>query len=58
MLELLGSGEGTRDIAERLALSVKTVEAHRERIKEKLRLRNGAELVRYAIQWVRDRSNA
>jgi len=50
VLTLLGRGYGTREIAEKLFLSVKTVEAHRERIKKKMNLRNSAELMRYAIQ--------
>jgi DNA-binding NarL/FixJ family response regulator len=50
VLTLLGRGYGTREIAKKLFLSIKTVEAHRERIKKKMNLRNGAELMRYAIQ--------
>lgn len=50
VLTLLGRGQSTREIAENLFLSVKTVEAHRERIKEKLKLKNSAELLRYALQ--------
>lgn len=54
VLTLIGRGQTTRDIAEKLFLSVKTVEAHRERIKEKLKLKNGAELLRYAMQFTLD----
>jgi DNA-binding NarL/FixJ family response regulator len=50
VLTLLGRGSSPREIAERLYLSVKTVEAHRERIKRKLGLKNGTELLRYAIK--------
>jgi len=50
VVTLLGRGYGTREIAQKLLLSVKTVEAHRERIKKKMKLKNSAELVRYAIQ--------
>jgi two-component system response regulator NreC len=50
VLTLIGRGQGTREIAEKLFLSVKTIEAHRERIKEKLKLRNSNELLRYAMQ--------
>jgi DNA-binding NarL/FixJ family response regulator len=49
VFRLLGEGLGTRSVAERLCLSVKTVETHRERIKEKLRLPNGTELQRRAV---------
>jgi DNA-binding NarL/FixJ family response regulator len=47
----LGEGQSTRRIAEELHLSIKTVQAYCARIKEKLRLANGAELVREAIRW-------
>ena len=49
---LIGQGHGTRPIAEKLHLSVKTIESHRAHIKEKLNLRNATELVHHAIQWV------
>ncbi|HMB94627.1 MAG TPA: response regulator transcription factor [Tepidisphaeraceae bacterium] len=54
VLTLIGRGQSTRQIAEKLFLSVKTVEAHRERIKEKLQLKNGPELLRYAMQFTLD----
>jgi DNA-binding NarL/FixJ family response regulator len=54
VLTLIGRGQSTREIAEKLFLSVKTVEAHRERIKEKLQLKNGPELLRYAMQFTLD----
>ena len=52
VLHLIGLGFGTRQIAERLNRSVKTVEAHRANLKEKLQLKSGQELVRFAIQWL------
>jgi DNA-binding NarL/FixJ family response regulator len=51
VLGLIGKGLGTRQIAEKLHLSVKTIENHREHIKAKLKLRSSAELVRYAVRW-------
>jgi DNA-binding NarL/FixJ family response regulator len=48
---MIGHGLGTREIAQRLILSIKTVEAHREHIKEKLNLKNGTELMRFAVQY-------
>lgn len=48
---LIGRGLGTREIATKLLLSIKTVEAHREHIKDKLSLRTGTELMRYAVQY-------
>jgi DNA-binding NarL/FixJ family response regulator len=52
VLELLGAGEGTRAVALKLRLSVKTVETYRAKIKEKLHLTGAAQLVRTAVQWV------
>jgi DNA-binding NarL/FixJ family response regulator len=52
VLQLLGEGKGTREIAEQMRLSPKTVEAHRANIKRKLNLKTGPELVRYAVRWV------
>jgi DNA-binding NarL/FixJ family response regulator len=51
VFHLLGEGFGTRQIAEKLGISVKTVETYRAHLKRKLKLPNGTELVRYAIQW-------
>ena len=51
VFQLIGQGKGTRDIAQRLRLSVKTVEVHRANIKHKLELNSGTDLVRYAIRW-------
>lgn len=48
---LLGEGYSTAQIAHKLALSSKTVDTHREHLKEKLGLRSGAALIRYAIEW-------
>ena len=52
VFELIGRGLKSREIAERLHLSVKTVEAHREHIKRKLDLGSATELLKYAVQWV------
>lgn len=52
IFQLIGQGHGTRAIAERLHLSVKTVEVHRANIKKKLRIRGATDLVRYAVRWV------
>jgi len=50
VLRLLAMGHTSREIAEKLFLSAKTVETHKIRLKDKLGLRGRAELVRYAIQ--------
>ncbi len=47
---LIGQGKGTRQIAEQLHLSVKTIESHRAHIKEKLNLKDANELVHTAIR--------
>lgn len=52
VFELTGRGLGTREIAERLHLSVKTVESYRSRIKDKLNLKSASELMQHAVQWV------
>ena len=51
VFRLIGEGHGTRQIAEELHISVKTVESYQAHIKEKLLLKNGRELVQRAIQW-------
>lgn len=51
VLRLIGEGHGTRQIAEDLHLSVKTVETYQGHLKDKLGLKNSRELVQYAIQW-------
>jgi DNA-binding NarL/FixJ family response regulator len=52
VLELIGNGMGTAEIAQRMNLSVKTVETYRQRIRQKLSLKNGAALASFASQWV------
>jgi DNA-binding NarL/FixJ family response regulator len=52
VLRLIGEGVKTADIAERLHLSVKTVETYRDRIRQKLDLSDGTKLAHYATQWV------
>jgi DNA-binding NarL/FixJ family response regulator len=51
VFQLIGQGKGTKDIAQHLNLSVKTVEVHRAKIKEKLHLVTATDLVRYAVRW-------
>lgn len=50
VLQLIAEGRGTREIAERLHLSVKTVEAHRAALMQRLDIRDVAGLVRYALR--------
>ena len=51
VLQMLGKGLATAQIADKLCLSVKTIETYREHLKQKLNLANGQELLRYAIEW-------
>jgi DNA-binding NarL/FixJ family response regulator len=52
VFESLGQGRKTREIAHDLHLSIKTVQTYCEHLKEKLLLRDGTSLVRFAVQWV------
>jgi DNA-binding NarL/FixJ family response regulator len=54
VLRFLGQGRTTREIACILSLSVKTVETHRTNIIKKLALKSSTDLIRYAVQWLRD----
>lgn len=51
VLELIGEGLSTRQIAKKLHLSVSTIETHRAHLKEKLGLETAPELVRHAVEW-------
>jgi DNA-binding CsgD family transcriptional regulator len=51
VFRLIGDGHATRQIAEELHISVKTVETYQAHIKEKLSLRNARELMQHAIEW-------
>lgn len=57
VFELIGRGNSTREIAEQLHLSVKTIETYRAHIKDKLQLRSGTELMHRAIHWVENESH-
>jgi DNA-binding NarL/FixJ family response regulator len=51
VFELIGLGRSTNQIAETLHIDVSTVETYRARIKEKLNLKDGSELLQTAIRW-------
>lgn len=57
VLRLTGLGFSTAQIADQLHRSIKTVEANRARIKEKLGLKSNADYVRFAIQWLGNESS-
>ncbi len=52
VLTLIGRGCSSAEIAAKLCISAKTIGTYRERLKDKLGLKHGAELVRYAVLWV------
>ena len=54
-LRLVGLGRSSREIAQQLHLSTKTVDNYKERIKRKLNLRNANELARYAFDFAANR---
>jgi DNA-binding NarL/FixJ family response regulator len=56
VLSLIGRGQSSREAADRLGLSVKTVETHRQSLKRKLNLATNAQLLQYAINWYASRS--
>ena len=50
VLQLVGEGKSTKDVAVQLGMSVKTAESHRARLMKKLDIHETASLVRYAIR--------
>src|SRR5450631_4866907 len=57
ILHMIGKGMSTRESAHALNLSIKTVESHRQRIKRKLNLNTGTQLVQYAVNWFTGRES-
>lgn len=52
VFRLLGCGKSTKEVADALNLSSKTVDVHRGHIKEKLKMKDAATLIHYAVRWV------
>jgi DNA-binding NarL/FixJ family response regulator len=52
VFQLIGQGLSTKEIADKLHVSAKTVEVHRVNIKQKLKVATAPELIRYAVRWV------
>jgi DNA-binding NarL/FixJ family response regulator len=57
VFQLIGKGLSTRRIATKLNLSIKTIETHRQNIKQKLNLEDSTELVQQAVQWAQSMEN-
>ncbi len=57
VFQIIGQGKSSRDIAEQLHLSIKTVDVHRTNIKAKLKLTSAAELVRFTARWVESQAS-
>lgn len=57
VFQLIGKGLSTRRIASKLNLSIKTIETHRQNIKQKLNLEDSTELVQQAVQWAQSMEN-
>ena len=55
VFEMLGGGKSSRQIADELNLTIPTIHSFRNRIKEKLQLKNSTEMVLHAMQWVSQR---
>jgi DNA-binding NarL/FixJ family response regulator len=58
IVNLIGDGLPTREIAAKLFLSIKTVETHRVHIKRKLNLANATQLVQFCVRWVEENKSA
>jgi DNA-binding NarL/FixJ family response regulator len=58
VFELIGEGLSARQIAGRLNLSAKTIDAHRANIKGKLKIQTSAELISFAARWITDKPEA
>lgn len=56
VFQLIGQGLSTKEMAEKLRVSVKTIEVHRVNIKQKLNLSTAPDLIRFAVRWVETQS--
>ena len=51
VFQCLGQGMTSREIGAQLLMGVKTVETHRRHVREKLNLKTGPELIKFAVRW-------
>ena len=58
VFQLIGRGLSTKEMAEKMHVSVKTIEVHRVNIKEKLGTPTAPDLIRFAVRWVESEGNA
>ncbi|HMJ89103.1 MAG TPA: response regulator transcription factor [Candidatus Acidoferrum sp.] len=58
VFQLIGLGLSTKEIADRLHISVKTIEVHRVNIKQKLNVQTAPELIRFAVRWIESQGGA
>jgi DNA-binding NarL/FixJ family response regulator len=58
IVNLIGNGLPTREIAAKLHISVKTVETHRAHIKRKLNVENATQLVQFCVRWVEENNSS
>ncbi len=58
VFELIGRGKSVKEIAKVMALSPKTVETYRDRLRKKLNVASSAQLMRYAVKWVSEHTEA
>jgi DNA-binding NarL/FixJ family response regulator len=56
VLEWMGQGLSVKDIAQRLHRSAKTIETHRQRLKDKLQIKSNSELIAHAARWIQETS--
>jgi len=56
VFQMLGQGRSVREIAEKLGLSIPTINSFRNRIKEKLKLKSSTEVMLHAVQWLREQT--
>jgi DNA-binding NarL/FixJ family response regulator len=58
VVNLIGNGFSTREIATKLHISIKTVETHRAHIKRKINIKNATQLVQFCVRWIEERHSA